>query len=238
LRLRRFRWGRGLRELDLEVAAGEVLAIAGLPGSDAEIMLRAIVGALPYSGSVTAQARVLPRTVYGAISAGRMGLIPADRKADGLFLDFSVTANIGVASLKRWSRWGFVQDPALSALAKEMVDRLHIQPADVTRPTRTLSGGNQQKTLVARWLSTGIRVLLAEEPTRGVDVATKRQIHDLLRDLADQGRACVVYSSDLQELVEIADRILVLRRDGSVASAPPRTSADRLFEMMSEAKAA
>lgn len=229
------RWGRGLHSLDLEVRAGQIIGVAGLPGSDAESLLSAIGGGIPRRGRVMAGDHRLPATLHTSIRRGRLGLIPADRKADGLFLDLDLAANIGASSLERLSRWGLLSGAALSRAAWIMIDRLRIQPAQPDRSVRTFSGGNQQKALIGRCLAMGIRLLLADEPTRGVDVATKAEIHQLLRRFVDEGGACVVYSSDLQEIESIADRVLVLARDGGASMAPPSTSAEELFALMSAA---
>jgi ribose transport system ATP-binding protein len=123
----------------------------------------------------------------------------------------------------------------VTTLARRMIDRLRIAPAEPTRPVRTFSGGNQQKALIARCLAAGARILLADEPTRGVDVATKAEIHVLLRRFADDGGACLLYTSDLHEIGDIADRVLVLGRDGRAREAGPGRSPEALFAMMGEA---
>lgn len=229
------RWGRGLRGLDLEVRAGEILGIAGLPGSDADSLNSAMAGGIPRRGRVMAGTRVLRPRLHASARDGAIGLVPADRKADGLFLDLDMAANIGASSMERLSRWGLITNAALVRLARSMIDRLGIQPGEPHRPIRTFSGGNQQKVLLGRYLGMGIRVLLADEPTRGVDIATKAEIHRLLRGFVDDGGACVIYSSDLHEIEAIADRVLVLGRDGGTRVAPPGTPAEDLFALMSEA---
>jgi ribose transport system ATP-binding protein len=178
---------------------------------------------------------VLPEHVHGSIRQGRLALVPADRKADGLFLDLSLAANVGAGSLEALSHHRILTDGALTALARRMIGQLHIQPPEPERPVRTFSGGNQQKALIARCLAVGIRILLADEPTRGVDIATKGEIHQLLRRFADGGGACVIYSSDLHEVGDIADRVLVLGRDGAVRETGPGRSAEELFSLMGEA---
>jgi ABC-type sugar transport system ATPase subunit len=235
LTVRGMRWGRGLRALDLHIRAGEVLCVAGLPGSDAESLTRAIGGGLPRRGSVLAGATVLPENVHGSIRDGRLALIPADRKHEGLFLDLSVAQNIAAGSLGASSRYRLLLDRIVTARAMRMIRQLRILPPDPVRPVRTLSGGNQQKVLLGRCLAVGIRILLADEPTRGVDIATKAEIHQLLRRFADDGGACVIYSSDLHEIGDIADRVLILGRDGAVQETGPARSAEELFSLMGEA---
>jgi ABC-type sugar transport system ATPase subunit len=211
-----FHWGSGQHSLDLAIVSGEVLGIVGLPGSDAESLPRAL-------------SRLIARS-----SRWPVGYIPADRKAHGLFLGLPVALNVGAASLGKYSRFGVLSMKRLRKTASEFAQRLRIVPPDVTRTIDSLSGGNQQKTLLARWLAAGVKLLLADEPTRGVDIATKVQVHQLLRDLANSGGACVVYSSDLHEITALADRILVLRRDGTSTLVPSGLSAESLFAMLTE----
>jgi ribose transport system ATP-binding protein len=166
---------------------------------------------------------------------GSLALVPADRKAEGLFLDLTLAANVGAASLGTLSRWGLLADADLERLAQTMIERLHIQPGEPRRPVRTFSGGNQQKALLGRCFAVGVKVLLADEPTRGVDIATKAEIHQLLRRFAEAGGGCLIYSSDLHEIGDIADRVLVLGRDGAVRWVSDARSAEELFALMSEA---
>jgi ABC-type sugar transport system ATPase subunit len=229
------RWGRGLRSLDLVVRAGEVVCVAGLPGSDAESFTRAVGGGIPRRGEVISEDRVLPDRLHGSIRQGRLALVPADRKQDGLFLDLTAAENIGATALVALSRARILLGRTLDLLARRMMGQLHVQPPEPARPVRTFSGGNQQKALIARCLSVGIRILLADEPTRGVDIATKGEIHLLLRRFADGGGACVIYSSDLHEVADIADRVVVLGRDGAVREVPSGRSPEELFSLMGEA---
>jgi ribose transport system ATP-binding protein len=144
------------------------------------------------------------------VKAG-VGLAPEERKSQGLLLDQAVYANISVSSMKDFQRGGFIQRGRERAKARELVDSLDVRPRNITRHVRTMSGGNQQKVVLARWLLRGCRVLLLDEPTRGVDVGARAEIYKLVRSLADSGVAVVVVSSEVEEVLGLADRVLVVR---------------------------
>jgi ribose transport system ATP-binding protein len=145
-----------------------------------------------------------------------MALIPEDRKTEGLMLPMSVADNISLAALGDMTR-GMVIDRAREARGiDEMVGKLKIKVGDAANPVATLSGGNQQKVVIAKWLLTGARIVLLNDPTRGIDVGTKQEIYQLLRDLAASGTAIVLYSTDYDELIGCCDRVLIFY-DGRVA---------------------
>jgi ribose transport system ATP-binding protein len=236
LQVRNLRWGTGIHRLDLTVLAGEIVGIVGLPGSDAATLLSALVGASPRSGEVVFDGSPLAASIDDSITAG-LGYVPADRKSSGLFVDMSLARNVSVATMKSFSRFGFMRDRRIVAAARDVVSRLDIRPAEPARLMSTLSGGNQQKGMIARWLVHPTRMLLAEEPTRGVDVATKQQIYETIESISASDGACVFYSSDLHEVVSVADRITVLRRDGSHVEVAGGKSADELYAVMSQVAA-
>lgn len=236
LEVHNLRWGSGVHRLDLRVLTGEIVGIAGLPGSDADTLLAALAGASPRTGEVVFDGSVLHPRVGRSIAAG-LGFVPADRKAVGLFLEMSLAWNVSVATMKQFSRFGFMLDRRVFSAGAEVASRLDIRPVDPARLMRTLSGGNQQKGMIGRWLVHPTRVLLADEPTRGVDVATKEKIYATIKSLAEAGGACVFYSSDLHEVVNIADRTVVFRRDGSHVEVAAGRSADELYAVMSQAAA-
>ena len=135
-----------------------------------------------------------------------------DRKQFGLLLEQEVNANIGLSALaERFQRWGFMKDRAMRATSREFVDKLRIKTPSIAQTTKNLSGGNQQKVVIAKWLATSPSLLIIDEPTRGIDVGTKAEVHRLMSSLAADGLAVVMVSSDLPEVLGMADRVVVLR---------------------------
>jgi ribose transport system ATP-binding protein len=159
------------------------------------------------------------------VAAG-VGLAPEERKSQALLLDEAVYRNISISSLGRFARGGFLARRAEKAAARQQVAALEVRPGDVEREVRTLSGGNQQKIVLARWLLRDCRVLLLDEPTRGVDVGARSEIYALVRRLADRGVAVVVVSSEIPEVLGLADRVMVIA-DGAVVA---ERAADELDE--------
>lgn len=146
-----------------------------------------------------------------------MALIPEDRKTEGLMLPMSVRDNLSFAALDHVSRWGVIDRDAEGRLIDEMVRLLAIRTAGMNAPAGSLSGGNQQKVVIAKWLMRKPRIILLNDPTRGIDVGTKQEMYQLLRKLADSGAAILFYSTDYDELIGCCDRVLVLY-DGAIAS--------------------
>ena len=203
-----------VREASLEVRAGEVVGLGGLIGSGRSELLGLIYGIeTPEEGEVlVAGERLRPGSPTRAIAAG-LGLAPEDRKSQGLVLDWSLAKNASLADLGRFTRRGGLLDiRSERARVREQLQELNTVPDDVDRIARQLSGGNQQKVVLARWLLRECRVLLLDEPTRGVDVPTKAEIYRLITDLAKAGLGVLVVSSELEELVGICTRILVMRQ--------------------------
>jgi len=198
--------------VNLAVRAGEIVGLAGLVGAGRSEILETVYGARRAStGTVTVDGRRLRRgSVTAAVKAG-VGLAPEERKSQGLLLDESVSSNITVSSMAAFSRAGFLNRGAERTRSSELTASLDVRPAGVTRAVRTLSGGNQQKVVLARWLLRDCRVLLLDEPTRGVDVGARTEIYQLIRRLADSGVAVVVVSSEVEEVLGLADRVLVIR---------------------------
>lgn len=206
-----------LRDLSFSVRTHEIVAIYGVSGSGREAVGMAIIGALPASGG---EVRVQGQPVAGgpraAFDAG-LGYVPAERRSQGLIPEFSIRENLSLAVLRRLSRFGLLDRRAERRLVGHWMDALRIvAPSSEVRVTR-LSGGNQQKVLLARWLAHQSSVLILEEPTRGVDIATKAEIYRVLRQLADDGAGVLVISSDLEEVALVGDRVLVLRGGTLVA---------------------
>jgi ribose transport system ATP-binding protein len=236
--------GLGLRghfaDVSFSVHAGEIVGLAGLVGSGRSEILETVYGARrPTSGTVRLGGRRLrPGDVAAAVGAG-VGLAPEERKSQALLLGESVSRNISISSLRRFARAGFLSRGSERAAAREQVAALDVRPADVDREVRTLSGGNQQKVVLARWLLRNCRVLLLDEPTRGVDVGARSEIYALIRELADRGVAVVVVSSEIPEVLGLADRVLVIG-DGRVLAEEPAGALDehRVLDLVMEDAAA
>lgn len=204
---------RGLFEgISLEVRAGEIVGLAGLVGAGRSEVAQAIFGLLPpETGFVEVDGRRLaPRAPWEAMAAGIVYL-PEDRHRQGIVAPMSVRANLTLAVLHRLARLGFIDRRAEDALVRSYQARLRIRAASLEQPIGTLSGGNQQKVIVARGLAARPRVLILDEPTRGIDVGTKAEIHRLMDELAAQGMGILMISSELPEILGMSDRILVMR---------------------------
>lgn len=212
----------GLAGVDLSLARGEVLGIAGLVGSGRTELLRALFGLEPVSaGQVRVRGqRVVPSPA--AQLARGIGLLSEDRKSEGLALALSVADNLTLSKLTPFGRWGVVSPRRQRGVAAAWVDRLRIRCRDVSQPARELSGGNQQKVAIARLLHHDVEVLLLDEPTRGVDVSSRAEVHALIADLAARGKAVLMVSSSISELLETCDRIAVMRRGVLGAPRPAR----------------
>ncbi|HET8988155.1 MAG TPA: sugar ABC transporter ATP-binding protein [Humibacillus sp.] len=197
--------------VSFSVRPGEVVGLAGLVGSGRSEVVETIFGARKATtGTVTVDGRtVRPGSVPAAVSAG-IGLCPEERKSQALVLGASLAANISLASLTRFSRAGLLDRDGENTSAEELLESLDVRPRGIHRESRTLSGGNQQKVVLARWLLRGCRVLLLDEPTRGVDVGARSEIYALIRRLTDDGVAVVVVSSEIPEVLGLSNRVLVL----------------------------
>jgi ribose transport system ATP-binding protein len=209
--------------LDLTVRPGEIVGLAGLVGSGRSEILETIYGARrPTAGQVLVDGRPLrPGSVRAAVRAG-LGLAPEERKAQALLMLESVTRNVSVSSMSRFSRGGWIDRRAERGAAQAATRELSLRPDNPSVPVRTLSGGNQQKAVLARWLLRGCRVLLLDEPTRGVDVGARAELYAVVRRLADEGLAVLLVSSEVPEVLGLADRVLVLREGHVVHTAPAR----------------
>ena len=197
--------------LDLEVRPGEIVGLAGLVGSGRSEILETVYGARkPTTGQVLVDGKALkPGSVRAAVRAG-LGLAPEERKAQALLMLESVTRNVSVSSMSRFSRGGWIDRGAELGAARAATRELSLRPDNPSVPVRTLSGGNQQKAVLARWLLRGCKVLLLDEPTRGVDVGARAELYAVIRRLADEGLAVLLVSSEVPEVLGLADRVLVL----------------------------
>ena len=215
------------REVSLAVRPGEVVGLAGLMGAGRTEVLRAIFGLEPPdSGDVRVHGRRLRPVPREAIARG-VAIVTEDRRADGLVLDASVAANLALASLPAHAHGGWIDRGALARALAAQAEAVRLDaPAGLGRPARTLSGGNQQKVVLGKWLLGRPSVVLLDEPTRGIDVGAKQHVYRLVADLAAAGAAVLLASSEIEELLGLADRILVLRR-GSVVDELARPEFDR-----------
>jgi len=203
-----------LRDISLQIRAGEIVGLAGLIGSGRSELARAIAGADPIDrGTISVDGTVLSiRTPADAMAAG-MAFLPESRKDDGLFLELSLAANTTYADLGSVaSPWGRLRLGVERERTDALLKTLSVEPPVPSAKTKRLSGGNQQKVLFARWLFRNPRVLLLDEPTRGVDVAARAAIHRLINNLANQGTAVLLISSEIEEVLGLAHRVLVMRR--------------------------
>ncbi|MEE1753979.1 sugar ABC transporter ATP-binding protein [Streptomyces sp. SP18CS02] len=207
--------------VDLELRPGEIVGLAGLVGSGRSEILETIYGARrPSAGRVLVDGTPLrPGSVRAAVRAG-LGLAPEERKAQGLLMLESVTRNVTVSSMSRFSYGGWLDRTAERDAARRATRELSLRPGNPDARIRTLSGGNQQKAVLARWLLRGCRVLLLDEPTRGVDVGARAELYAVIRRLADDGLAVLLVSSEVPEVLGLADRVLVLREGHVVHTAP------------------
>ena len=205
-----------VRDVTFDVHAGEIVGLAGLMGAGRTELARAIFGAEPCTGRILIDGHdVRIDAPRDAITAG-IGFVTEDRKREGLLLDRPVRENVVLPILKRLSRGGFVNRAKEHGTATAAVHELQIRTPSVEQHARHLSGGNQQKVVLAKWLATGARILLLDEPTRGVDAGAKQEIHALIAALASRGTAIVLISSELPEVLALSDRVLVMR-EGRIA---------------------
>jgi ribose transport system ATP-binding protein len=218
LEVRNLSWSDRLRDISFTAEAGEVVGLGGLDGQGQRELLLALFGVLRgVSGEIRiAGAPASPSSPHAAKSkAIGMALIPEDRKTEGLMLPMSVRENLSFAALERVSRGGVIDSPRETRLVGEMIALLDIHTAGTDAPAGSLSGGNQQKVVIAKWLMAEPRIILLNDPTRGIDVGTKQEIYMLLRRLAESGAAIVFYTTDYDELIGCCDRALVLY-DGAI----------------------
>lgn len=212
------RYKNRLNGVSLEMRHGEIVGLAGLLGSGRSETVRALFGAEPLEdGTVKLEGRLLSlRDPHDAIAVG-IAFLSEDRKADGIIPELSVRENLTLAALPQLTQWGIVSKKRQIELVNRFMQRLNIKAASAEQKIHELSGGNQQKVLLARWLCKNTKLLLLDEPTRGIDVGAKREIQSLIAELANQGLGVLMISSELEELVEGSQRVIVLRDGQSIA---------------------
>ncbi len=208
--------------LNFRVRAGEIVGVAGLVGAGRTELLAALFGVVPAVGGVlrVAGRPVAPQSPREAIAAG-LALVPEDRKKQGVILEMAVRENLSLASLRRDQRRGFLNRRREAEISAEMMDRLRIKAPHDRQVVQFLSGGNQQKVVLGKWLALRPRVLLLDEPTRGIDIGAKQEIYKLMEELARQGVAILFVSSEMEEILGMSDRALVLH-EGRLAGELPR----------------
>jgi rhamnose transport system ATP-binding protein len=205
----------GVQHVSLSVRKGEILGIAGLVGSGRTQLAETIFGLTPAdSGEILLRGELITIDAPGDAIRGGIGYVPEDRPRHGAILEMSIAANTSLANLKRIAHHGLIDRAEERQLAEGFVQQLRIKTPSVEMETGSLSGGNQQKVALARWLAIDPVVLILDEPTQGVDVGSKSEIHSLMADLAEGGLAIVMISSELPELLGMSDRIAVMHRGG------------------------
>ncbi|HWV87446.1 MAG TPA: sugar ABC transporter ATP-binding protein [Capillimicrobium sp.] len=213
-------------DVSFEVRAGEIVALAGLVGAGRSEVARAIFGIdRADGGHVEVNGRRLPAGRPTAAMRAGVGFVPEDRRHQGLVMDLSVARNATLTRTRALARGGFIRGAAEKALAGDWATKLQLKYHRLDDAVSTLSGGNQQKVVLAKWLATDPRVLIVDEPTRGIDVGTKAEVHRLLSTLAGQGVAILMISSELPEVLGMADRVLVMH-EGRLTGAFAREEAD------------
>ncbi len=203
--------GQKLRNISFSLKAGEVLGFGGLIGAGRTELVRAIFGAdKKTEGTITVRNRIVNIShPIQAVECG-LGLIPEDRKQHGIISELSIKENISYSSFSKVSKFRFIIPRLLNDVAQKYREILKIASPDVEKKIRELSGGNQQKVILARWLATGSEILLFDEPTRGIDVGAKQEIYQLINSLAEEGKGIVFISSEMPELIGMSDRIIVM----------------------------
>jgi ribose transport system ATP-binding protein len=213
LKVRNLSWAERLHGISFELKAGEIVGLGGLDGQGQRELLLALFGVLLGVGG-TIEIDGKPASVKSpraakSLRAG-MALIPEDRKTEGLMLPMSVRDNLSFVALDRLTRFGIVDQARENELVGEMIRLLQIKAPDTGAPANALSGGNQQKVIIAKWLMNSPKIILLNDPTRGIDVGTKQELYQLMRRLADQGASLLFYSTDYDELIGLCDRVAVM----------------------------
>lgn len=226
-----------VKSSSLIVRAGEIVCLAGLVGAGRTELCETIFGIRqPVSGRILVDgSEIKPRLPVDAMQAG-IGMVPEDRREAGLFLSMSVTANVAVANMEKYTHRGLLADRELEQLSQKYADTLKVVTPSLDREVMFLSGGNQQKVLLARWLARQPKVLIVDEPTRGVDVGAKADLYAILRELAQSGVALLVVSSDLPEVLTLAHRIVVMSEGRTVGELDPSQADEAAILQMATPK--
>ena len=210
----------GIQSLDLSLRYGEILGVYGIAGSGRDALGMTIFGSTKPSGGEIRVGNIPVRlgSIKSTMESG-IGYVPAERRTQGLLLERSIKENITLAFLRKLAKWGLIQNDLEQNAAQVWIDKLSVKTGNMENTVMSLSGGNQQKVLLSRWLLTGCRILILDDPTRGVDIGSKLEIYELLQTLAHQEKVAVmVITSDIEEVLKISDRIEVIRHGRSVLS--------------------
>jgi ABC-type sugar transport system ATPase subunit len=233
LRVEKLSSPRRFHDVSFEVRAGEIVGLAGLVGAGRSDVAQAIFGLdANSSGRVEVSGELLAGGSPVAAMRAGIGLVPEDRKRQGFVPEMTGNENLALPVLPRLARWGWLGAGTERALGEEAFRRLKMEAPNLAAPTIGLSGGNQQKIVFAKWMATRCRLLILDEPTRGVDVGAKAEIHALIRDLADEGAGILLISSELPELVALSTRMLVLREGLLVGALPGGADQGSLMRLM------
>lgn len=211
LEVKNLRRGKHVKNASFTLHRGEVLGIAGLVGAGRTELLRLIAGIdRPDGGTVNMHGKeVASNDPRAAIRAG-MGLLPEERKRDGIIRERPVTSNVALPSFRLFTKLGLIRRKQIATTALEILRDMDLRPLNIDKPIGTFSGGNQQKVIIGRWLAASADIMLFDEPTRGIDVGAKAEIYSLVEKLAAAGKAIIVVSSEMPELIRLADRVLVM----------------------------
>jgi ABC-type sugar transport system ATPase subunit len=232
--------GKGFKDISFNICAGEIVGLFGLVGSGRTELARGIFGAeRTTDGRINiCGSSINPRIPGDAIRSGLV-LVPEDRKTQGLVLGLSLRENIALPNLRRLTRWGFMRFGEEKIIAEHFKTALDIRAPTIDTPAQSLSGGNQQKIVMSKWLAREPRVLILDEPTRGIDVGAKAEVHRLVAELTAQGVAVLLISSELPEVLGMSDRILVMH-EGRLVGELSRADAneERIMALISLQSAA
>lgn len=224
--------GKRFQDVSFDVHQGEIIGFAGLVGAGRTEVARAIFGADPITaGEIRLDSKPVRFSSPGQAIAKGLAMIPEDRKLLSLFMDMPILFNMSIAEMPRMTRSGLINHRYVRSTAQSLIDQLRIKLASVEHPVRSLSGGNQQKTTLARWLATNPKLLIMDEPTHGVDVGAKAEIYELMRHLADEGISIMLISSELPEILSMADRVVVMH-EGRVTGILDREQCDEHTVML------
>lgn len=211
--------GNGCKDISFELRKGEILGIAGLVGAGRTELLSVIFGDVKReSGEILLNGKPYNGQNPKVAIANGLSLLPEDRKVNGLLLDMSIKINVTMAAIKKYCNFGIINETKERNAVTEYLKTLDVKNAGLNKEAKYLSGGNQQKLIIAKWLDTGSDIILFDEPTRGIDVGAKHEIYELIDKLSDEGKSLLVVSSEFEELIGIADRILVMSEGEIVGS--------------------
>ena len=218
LEARNLSWRNRVREVSISIRRGEVLGIAGLVGAGRTEIVRLLAGVeKPDAGTIHLRGEQASFRSRAVAARQGIGLVPEDRKREGIIPFRSVTANVSLSVLRRFARLGVLSRSRMRADSTDILRRVALRPMQIDREIRKFSGGNQQKAIIARWLMADCDVIILDEPTRGIDVGAKQEVYDLIDALARAGKAIVVVSSELPEIIRLSDRVMVVREGRNAA---------------------